>query len=137
MQVDNLPLILLIECGPLIPPCPLDPPRSVWSERGEWTHERGEAEHSVGEEGFCSSDLESGAKYEAKATHYAPPGYYIELLNAGWNVQVYTTCTPHDTRAHDNRGESDSAPTQRLEVLRDEEELQVPKEDREELQKSL
>eukprot|EP00976_Prorocentrum_cordatum_P018740 379985-Prorocentrum_minimum.AAC.1 len=58
----------------------------------------------IGEKGFYS-DLESEAKYEAKTTHYAP--LIAELLNAGWNAYA-----PHDTRAHDKRSESDSAPTQ-------------------------
>ena len=48
-------------------------------------------------------------------------------------IELRVERAPHNTRAND-RSESDSVPTQPIEVL---EELQVSKKDREELQKSL
>ena len=77
----------------------------------------------IGEAGFCS-DLEHVAKYEAKAAHYAP--LVEELTTAGWNVHHTTHVLTIGVRA--------TVPLRNLEVL---ESLQMPKKDREELQRSL
>eukprot|EP00959_Pyramimonas_sp_CCMP1952_P124947 2611960-Pyramimonas_sp.AAC.1 len=112
--------VVLLEGWPADAPLPTRPTK-VW--RGENGHTRQVKLH-IGEVGFCS-DLESDAKYEAKTTHYAP--LIVELLNAGWNVH-------HTTHVLTIIGVRATVPLRNLEVL---EGLQVPKQDREELQKGL
>eukprot|EP00959_Pyramimonas_sp_CCMP1952_P001095 21682-Pyramimonas_sp.AAC.1 len=53
------------------------------------------------------SDLESGAKYEAKTAHYAPLGE--ELMTAGWNVHHTTHVLTMGVRV--------TVPLRNLEVL--------------------
>eukprot|EP00959_Pyramimonas_sp_CCMP1952_P442999 9273854-Pyramimonas_sp.AAC.1 len=77
------PDFVVLEGWPVDAPLPTGPTK-VW--RGENGHTRKVKLH-IGEVGFCS-DLESGAKYEEKTTHYAP--LLVELLNAGWNVHHTT-----------------------------------------------
>eukprot|EP00959_Pyramimonas_sp_CCMP1952_P386006 8089670-Pyramimonas_sp.AAC.1 len=113
------PDFVVLEGWPIDAPLPTEPTRE-W--RGENGHTR-EVKLHIGEAGFCS-DLESGAKYEAKAAHYAP--LIVGLMTAGWNVHHTTHVLTIGVRA--------TVPLRNLEVL---EELQMPKRDREELQGSL
>eukprot|EP00959_Pyramimonas_sp_CCMP1952_P226880 4743552-Pyramimonas_sp.AAC.1 len=99
-----------------IRPTPLYPPSPSPRRGGE------------GRMGTRESDLEQGAKYEAKAAHYAP--LVEELVTAGWNVH-------HTTHVLTIVGVRATVPLRNLarksmvEVL---EGLQMPKKDREELQ---
>eukprot|EP00959_Pyramimonas_sp_CCMP1952_P337081 7058548-Pyramimonas_sp.AAC.1 len=77
------PDFVVLEGWPADAPLPTGP-TTEW--RGENGHTRTVKLH-IGEAGFCS-DLEHGAKYEAKAAHYAP--LVEELVSAGWNVHHTT-----------------------------------------------
>eukprot|EP00959_Pyramimonas_sp_CCMP1952_P390190 8176768-Pyramimonas_sp.AAC.1 len=71
-------------------------------ERGEWTHERGEAAHWRG--GLLLRPREWGEIRSEGNTSLRPAHFGIDER---WVERI-----PYDTRAHD-RSESDSTPTQR------------------------